>query len=877
MFLKSQVTLPGLNAYGCNAEGDSGILDVLGADRVAEFTAHPASVRSVLYAHPRLRHTGVQIEPGHPVNSAQLRQECTPRFAWRIDGDPSLGSRVFYADKYSGTEGTDGSGRFAFPKEHDNAAVDPCDRIQTGLKGIGVTPLVGKADAGHSNGKAIGRGGVLETINLEILGNLFAEDGPQNLAVLGLNQYIDRGGSRRDQVAIIVRGGRQMRPAHTIEQSVYAFTNAEVFTPFSDGLHGEDAKLYSKMSLESAGDTIHGAGSTLPQGGTIKPEVFFKMAHVYGVLLWRFDEELQDFVPDVPATFRGLIEVWAHRSAEQFRWGVMHGTPSAGNWEFNGAFLDSLEVLSNPRRASFFSVPYTYTSNEGEIRVSAHHLKMMYQSLALNLSDEEKSRYGMTPDFDIEGEYNAAFNKELGTMMTRALGLKYAAADDVVAADPELVKTYAELAYDLALRANPGVKARAVDFDKVTPISGGEELAEHSVLDVFSALRDLPAFYFKNPEADTHALAAEALTLMKPHYYGEVRGQVKRLFYIERNITAKTKERLKGNDAALRQLEDLSKRLKALIAQAFTHLPLVDQTQDLEAVRDQHQGALKAMAELFRMVLLAYAGFVKKWAGFDIGNIVRLPQKLKNAYSQQAMVGMQKRRDKVVDDVTFFASLYHNMMDTAVREGLPHYDGEEAMRTAVTERAHYENIWVPVTGWWKLHHEIIPHTFAYDDTGVRELEDPHFYTRYIRENIEPGLRNVERLIARGDVATLADGRVEMERETWNNTTYAVRVNPTNGERDFVVRLMGESHFRHPHLIYSFDGGKTRLSISGRRVVMDGQEQWEFVIPVHKSLNAVFSGAISESEESSGYQMALYPYAFTVPDDRDFQKLMSQER
>jgi hypothetical protein len=160
---------------------------------------------------------------------------------------------------------------------------------------------------------------------------------------------------------------------------------------------------------------------------------------------------------------------------------------------------------------------------------------------------------------------------------------------------------------------------------------------------------------------------------------------------------------------------------------------------------------------------------------------------------------------------------------------------------------------------------------------VRQLEDPRFFTRYIRENTEVALRNVERLVNRGEVVVLDDGRVEIEREPWNNTTYAVRVNPTTGERDFVVRLMGESHFNEPHLVYSLDGGKTRLSTLGRRVVMEDQEQWEFVIPVRKSMSAVFSGAVSESEGLSGGQAGLYPYAFTVPDDHDFQKLMNKAR
>lgn len=485
--------------------GHSGVVEVLGQDRTIPVQVWRARPRaSLLYFDPHVAaRVGLPVLPGNVVTS-EFEHDMVGRFAMRTNGDSRRSSVVLQADYYAQSEGNTGSGR---------GGLLPTSNIF--LKGIGKTPHVtGKANKTHSNGWAAVHVPLIETVWGEVTSHLLSAPSSRTVAVIGLDQMIrsDRKIPFREPATILVRSGLQLRPAHLIEQSVYdAYIKwALVYMQHFRGSMGASAAAaggYSRFDTE-----------TQLTGGTIKPEMVFRALHAIGVL--RYHEHEGEIVPDMRATFLELLDMSALISAEMYRWRIMHGAPSAGNLQLDGSLLDVEDMSANPRTGRFLALPYTMPYGWPEFQMRAHNYRLVWESLLLNLSDEEKRAYNLvgldTPE-DWERVYEADYKKHLSAQFLRATGFKPELAGRVAEEQAKLAREYRDVLLQLAELENPGDIPAALEINgKLLP--NDEPVRTKAVVDIFNVLRFLPEIYFANPGTN---LTDDIVRLLEPIYLGE--------------------------------------------------------------------------------------------------------------------------------------------------------------------------------------------------------------------------------------------------------------------------------------------------------------------------------------------------------------------
>ncbi|MBF0104470.1 MAG: hypothetical protein HQM16_03980 [Deltaproteobacteria bacterium] len=496
-------SLPVLDPFGVsNGTHETGIADVLGPERTTEIGLHPvppAKARLLYVNYKYAKAAGLPVPRSHTITPA-LEKAALQRYALRTDGDHSQKPQTVTVDHYSGTEGNYGSGRGAFVKGN------------LFLKGIGKTPAVGnRADHSHSHGHAFVRGMVLEFTTLQVLDNLMdTSQGPVPVLIIGLDTYLRTSKwPGPEYTAIGVRAGMHIRPAHAISQIVYSRC-AENDIKHLHRTHSPSVNITRRASHHW--DTHESRSDEGFTPDKIDPYLFFRMAHAEGMLAFNPINN----VADIKGTLQNMIKQLGRSCAEQMRWGIIHGTPSASNYELNGAILDSQTASSNPRRGRFRVLSYTMPFGAPEFRARLFHLQMIHESLRLNLTEWEKRTYNFPEAFDFAVPYNKAYLDALALEFLKAIGFKHSVAETLRRHLPNVTDEFRDCLYKLAQLENPGYPPMAIGPDGKLHHTI-EEIEGFAVADVFNLLRYFPSHFF-NRDRHTPINLYTVVGLLKPIY-----------------------------------------------------------------------------------------------------------------------------------------------------------------------------------------------------------------------------------------------------------------------------------------------------------------------------------------------------------------------
>lgn len=428
-------------------------LKVLGPDSFAEFTAVRTSGKVIWCNFELARQLGFEVPPANqltPEFQEQLLAALSFRAAKPGEDLRSQETITMYADKYGG-DGLGpalGAGRAGF-LAYGNLYV----------KGVGFTPLFRHDDVddfAHSHGAVHLDDCMSEAVFGEVNENLFAQGSTRVLAIIDEGKYVNPPSGRRIPVALVVRTGAQLRPAHLL------------------------TRLRSKRSLL---------------------DKFVRLTRASGQLVTRHDSASGNEFPDLTATMLRIIDDHARTAAEAFRWRMIHGALSASNMEISGAMLDLPTQSTQPRTAPVWCLDYTNSIFGAEHTERAVHLIPIHRKLMRNipLSEWPQLNLGL---LNIRSEMAKAYSKHLQAKLLSAAGLKTDLSIRIQAEREELVSSFADIILEMASLKNRG------------SVCISKEVVEHvALLDVFNLLRRFPKVYFANPAADH---SATILSYLKP-------------------------------------------------------------------------------------------------------------------------------------------------------------------------------------------------------------------------------------------------------------------------------------------------------------------------------------------------------------------------
>ncbi|HBP21319.1 MAG TPA: hypothetical protein DEA08_26465, partial [Planctomycetes bacterium] len=464
--LASAQPQPGAEAF---SGGTPPIVETLGSDRVVELTAVNVPKGKVVWFNSALAaEMGIALPPGG-VMTPELEAQLMRHLSWRIVPQGETvpeGARTtkVYADRYGGwgMGHNKGAGRAAFFGEYN-----------LNIKGVGVTPLVSNnTHYSHRHGGAPLSEGVLEAVWGELGTNLFNRGSTRILAVIDVGdvtKWQDGGQERR---ALIVRAGHQVRPAHLL---------AEGFNP--------------NNTYEATIRMLRQTGTLVETQSGGRP------------------------VLDLDASLNKLAELHARTAAELYRYRILHGGLSPGNKSLDGGMLDLGTITSQPRTAPVHVLDYKDYSTgsvredlrfETENQWRVRDLEAMRKVLSQGRG-KPGVRFGNP---DVGRVYEAAYRQQMELQLLQASGLKPDAAKALRAADPALVKDYAQ-----TLRRLGGL-TNDVDMNiERNAVTRG------SVVDVFGALSKLPGL----SGSEAKVLEALAIDADKPATAEKARELGKRL------------------------------------------------------------------------------------------------------------------------------------------------------------------------------------------------------------------------------------------------------------------------------------------------------------------------------------------------------------
>lgn len=522
----AHIPTPGNHRLG--AGRPSAVFDVLGHERVVPYDVYPVTGR-VLYYNPRaMERLGFRVPPSAHITK-ELDADLCRAFALRPNGDKAQEAVTLFADRYTTLEGTKGAGRAAFTRNWGAY-----------VKGSGPTPLVGNGNQDHSSGATTVRQSMIEVLVSEIVTNLMEDSVPAGVLIIGLDEAVSvAGGYPPEPASILVRAALDVpaglvRPAHMIEPWVYKEQFAGLVQIIKDTrgevaercVTGLDPRLVTQEVVEHT--------------KTIDPKIFIRAAHAYGLIQWRKHPEFPEEIVDLGATFRTVVDRYALSCARQFRWGLLHGTPSAGNFQFDGAFLDNLTPATAPSRRGRVILTYPKTlalGEKDEFLARCQTLYMLWKTLNANLTQHEKEAYnfesfsGTLERFEsfpglkeVHEIFIKAFRKHLGIEILRAAGLKRDLAERIQDRYPDLVNDFRETIYALAIEENPGPIPMALDFNLT--VQPDAPLVEKAVTDPFQLLGRYARIYF-DPSAETKV--DFVIDLLDPIYKGDVAVQKERV------------------------------------------------------------------------------------------------------------------------------------------------------------------------------------------------------------------------------------------------------------------------------------------------------------------------------------------------------------
>ena len=432
-------------------------LGILGPDLFAEFAVIKAPGRVIWCNFDLARQLGFDVPRSNEL-TAELHEQLINALSFRAvqpkDQVRGRNTTRMYADRYGG-EGVSpalGAGRAGF-LPYGNLYV----------KGVGFTPLFKHDDPDdfvHSHGAVHLDDCLSEALLGEVNENLFTSGSARVVAIIDQGLHVTAPKGERIPIALAVRAGAQLRPAHLMSR--------------------------------------HTPGRALL-------EKFVRMTRATGQLLTRRDQRTGAELPDVRATMFRIIDDHARIAAESFRWRMIHGALTSSNMEMSGAMLDLPTQSSQPRTGPIRTLDYVEFAFGAEHLERSAQLVPVYRRLMRNTSQSKRETFNVKW-IDIPKEMNRAYDQHLQVMLLSAAGLKLQVARRIQAETPELAQRFAELMVKMAALRNPGpvMVARAV-VERV------------SVLDVFGLLGQFPRKYFAAPLAQ-HARAIRAY--LRPVFSG---------------------------------------------------------------------------------------------------------------------------------------------------------------------------------------------------------------------------------------------------------------------------------------------------------------------------------------------------------------------
>lgn len=442
--------LPGSSLFA------SQVLEVLGAGTFAEFTAVRAPGKLLWCNFELARQLGFAV-PRSNQPTPEFEQQLLNAFSLKAVGAETTADQetvVMYADKYGGDGVLPalGAGRAGF-LSFGNLYV----------KGMGFTPLFKHNDPNdfaHSHGAVHLDDCLSEAVFGEVNENLFARGASRVLAVIDQGKDVVAPGGRRIPVALVVRAGSQLRPAHLL------------------------------------------AAHVRPRRSRL--DRFVSIVRSTAQLVTREDKQQRE-TPDLHATMLRIIDDHARTAAEGFRWRMIHGALSASNMEWSGAMLDLPTQSTQPRTAPIRSLDYADSAFGTEHFERARRLATVYQALVRSIPAAERSRLNVRP-LDIGFEMRAAYERHLQVQLLSAMGLKTQLAQRFQVDQPELASRFTDLIRELVALKNPGT----IDTWKAV-------VETVSIIDIFHLLQNFPRAYFAQPMRD-HTETIHAL--LRPVFRG---------------------------------------------------------------------------------------------------------------------------------------------------------------------------------------------------------------------------------------------------------------------------------------------------------------------------------------------------------------------
>ncbi len=476
----------------------SHLLELIGKDRFVAAPAVPVEGRWLLVDREIAHRLGLQANPQQ--STAADLAHMTQKLAFRMARPNEVGTQVLFPTRYggSGTEGGGGDGRTALLGEYNVA-----------VKGVGKTPLTTASKKfHHSHGGAGIREGLIEYVFGRVNENLFTHGSTRVLGLFGTEEAIEWPDGGREPAALIMRTGRQLRPAHLLDN-----------TPAANNMV-----------------TLHAAPGAV--------DMFIRATKDSGDLVLRKGR------PNLAATMTKIIERHAQTMAEQYRWRVLHGSPTTSNMELDGGELDLCTETCQPRTAPIFASGRGHFGVEHEQR--AHELNATYSALAQSLEPSERARLGAFP-LDVDTVMREAYVKALTRELVSAAGLSHALSDKVLQAQAK--PGFAATVYRLSQIHNAVPKAE---------LNADQQISENgAVVDVFNLLRYFPADFFRSPRQSRDRLIEKAMDLLRPLPLGS-----------EAECAEKVKQaRALAEDFVdqYAKLMDNAERLSGLDARTFAH------------------------------------------------------------------------------------------------------------------------------------------------------------------------------------------------------------------------------------------------------------------------------------------------------------------
>lgn len=429
--------IPGTSLYA------SQVVTVLGPESFAEFAAVKAPGKVIWCNFDLARQLGFTVPQTNQM-TAEFHEQLLAALSFRavrpaenVEGSETI---TMHADRYGGdgVRPALGAGRAGF-LPYGNLYV----------KGIGFTPLFKHDDPNdfaHSHGGVHLDDCLSEAVFGEVNENLFTQGSTRILAIIDQGKHVTAPTGRKIPVALVVRTGAQLRPAHLL-------------------------------------------GSPVRRRGYLLRK-FLDMVQATGQLVNCPRGETGALIPDVKATMLKVIDDHARTAAESFRWRMIHGALSASNMELSGAMLDLPTQSTQPRTAPICALDYADSVFGTEHLERAARLMTVYRALSRNTPATDREIFKVEL-ISFAGEMKAAYSRHLQVQLLNAAGLKTEVALRIQQEMAETALRFVDVILQMATLKNPGA------------ICVARSVVEHvSVVDVFHLLKNFPQTYFANPEAD---------------------------------------------------------------------------------------------------------------------------------------------------------------------------------------------------------------------------------------------------------------------------------------------------------------------------------------------------------------------------------------